>query len=109
MQRTLSPTEERPTETQLHQDGITVHSWRVFREGSIDHFETLLTLWVGGHRMVAQLQLRVNTTFTLAVDGRTITLEAACDALGVACRENGDHLGPIRLIDNDVDGANDMA
>ncbi len=84
MQLATSLTEEMPAETQLHEDGITVHYWRVFREERLDHFEVLLTLWVGDHRIVAQQQLYVDTTLALAVDGRAITLEAFHDGIGIA-------------------------
>lgn len=36
MQLATSLTEEMPAEAQLHEDGITVHSWRVFREEYLD-------------------------------------------------------------------------
>ncbi len=84
MHLTTSLTEETLTETQFHEDGITVHYWRVFREECLDHFEVLLTLWVGDHRIVAQLRLRVDTPLVLAVDGRAITLEAFHDGIGIA-------------------------
>jgi hypothetical protein len=99
-----SLTEEKLGKTQLYDNGIIIHYWRVFREECLGHFEVLLTIWVGDHRIVAQLQLRVDTTFALAIDGRTITLEAFHNGIGIALGENGDHLGPIRLIDNDADG-----
>src|SRR5713226_8394344 len=109
MQQTLSLTEKTPIETQFHEDDITVHYWRVFHHGDLDHFEVLLTVWVGDHRIAAQLQLRMDTILVLAIDGRTITLEATHNVIGIALGENGDHLGPIRLVDNDIDGANGMA
>lgn len=101
--------EDIPTESQLHEDGMTVDYWRVFRQGSMEHFELVLTLWISGHRLVEHLQLFAYTTLTLALDGRMITLEAAHDAIGIALGENGDHLGPIRVIDHDADGANGRA
>ena len=109
MQLTTSSTGETSAGEQVYEDGITIQYWRVWQERGIDHFEVLLTLRVGGHRVIAQVQLRMETTLELVVDGRAITLEAAHDALGVALGENGNHLGPICVIDNDADGANDMA
>ncbi len=109
MQLTQHLTEDIPAATQLHEDSITVEYWRLYQQGAIEHFELVLTLWIGDHRIIEHLRLFAHTTLALAIDGRTITLEAAHDAIGIALGENGDHLGPICLIDRDAEEANGTA
>jgi hypothetical protein len=96
---TMSSTEDQEQKCHLH--GITINYWRMGHEGRLDHFSVYVSIQLARHRITWTMTLHADTTQNITLDGRTITLDASEQDIGLDIRETNEHLGMITLIDND--------